>query len=113
MKTKPKYETIELSPAQEKSMRATLKPVLKGLGLQPHLGTFATVFRSDRLMIEFQPFRARFTFEDVILAIRYGKYPPGMTARDLAAVLVYNNKRKNETALHLALSMGQLPPKQQ
>jgi hypothetical protein len=112
MNAKPTYKKLTLTPKQQAAMQAALKPVLKQLGLQPPLMSFSVaVARGGRLAIEFQQRQSDFTANDVELAIYRGKFPRGMTALDLAAFPADFSKRKNETALHLSLSKGVLPPK--
>ena len=112
MKNKTKKQTIELAPQKMKAMQAALKPVMKQLGLQPLLTEFSiTAAKNGQIAIEFQQRKSNFTAAEVETAIFFGKFPRGMSCLDLAVFLANTCRRKNETALHLALSRGLLPPK--
>jgi len=112
MKNKTKKQTLELPAKKMQALQAALIPVMRQLGLQPLLTTFSIVAaQNGRLAIEFQQRQSQFSAEAVETAIFLAHFPKGMTALDLATYFANTCKRKNQTALHLALSKGLLPPK--
>lgn len=112
MKTKRRNPTIKLSAEKAQALQRAFKPLMRQFGFIPHLTEYTvTISKNNRVSISFQSRQSNFTAAEVMSAIYRGKYPHGMTAKDLAAVPADSKHRKNETALHLALSQGQLPPK--
>ncbi len=113
MKTKnkkSKFKKLELAPEQQRALQEALKPALLKLNYQPHLTTFNIVASQDgQLCLTFQQRKTAFNEEDVGSALFWKKFPPGMTAKDLAVIPMNSSRRKNETALHLVISKGLYP----